>query len=183
VEFLNFESHAEFIVFLLTRSPLLKQFVLEALNDNLAFYDIVFEKFRYYDQIEYLSIRSYLSFLEQCFIYNELSKMSALVSTGCCLEMMHCSSSLEGLILYDNQTASPAFFDIIFHQCPNLLENLRNLRLLCIRNEMYDLLLRQGPIKRLCRRKRLLVTASTLPDVEEVLILEWIHLCRQYKSM
>uniref|UniRef100_A0A915KMW0 F-box domain-containing protein n=1 Tax=Romanomermis culicivorax TaxID=13658 RepID=A0A915KMW0_ROMCU len=212
---------------------------------NVALYRIVFDKFSLYDQIEYLTIRFHLPFLRQCFMYNELSKMVNLKyfrlqsnnlrsedvdqvgelrklkfvrwseNDAAALKMMRCSSSLEGFILNVYQIASPAFFDLIFHQCPNLqhpicnvcglcnyvdpdssitipsivddlihlVENLPNLRQLCIRNEVYNLLLRQEPMKRLCRRKRLLVIASRFSGAEEDLILEWIHLCYQDKSM
>uniref|UniRef100_A0A915KGL9 Uncharacterized protein n=1 Tax=Romanomermis culicivorax TaxID=13658 RepID=A0A915KGL9_ROMCU len=34
--------------------------------------------------------------------------------------MMRFTSSLEGLDLYNNEHSSPALFDLILNQCPNL---------------------------------------------------------------
>uniref|UniRef100_A0A915IWJ0 Uncharacterized protein n=1 Tax=Romanomermis culicivorax TaxID=13658 RepID=A0A915IWJ0_ROMCU len=145
-----------------------------------------------------------------------------------------CSSSLEGIDLYNSHIGCSASFDSILDQCPNLryfsidalngevmrklplkapklqylrlrdclavslsygtispivndlirvVENLPNLCRLCVDHRLYDLLLGYESIKRLCRRKKLLVTADRLSRVRDDLFMEWMHLCRRDPSM
>uniref|UniRef100_A0A915IZ19 FBD domain-containing protein n=1 Tax=Romanomermis culicivorax TaxID=13658 RepID=A0A915IZ19_ROMCU len=71
----NFEGDAKFVDFLLSRSPLLKEFSLHVFPQNLAFYRIIFDKFPLYDQMEIFRLVSRAPDEVQSFICNELSKM------------------------------------------------------------------------------------------------------------
>uniref|UniRef100_A0A915L7I4 F-box domain-containing protein n=1 Tax=Romanomermis culicivorax TaxID=13658 RepID=A0A915L7I4_ROMCU len=250
----NLESHTKFVGFLLARSPLLKEFILEAVHSDLAFYYILFDKFPLYNQLEIFGIFFKLAYELQCFIYDELSKMVNLKyfelrtrhvvtddvrkisklkklkflqwsdQNAASLKMIHSSSSLQGLDLYCNAMMSPSATDLILDQCPNLrffsvsflngeqmrklpirapkleylrlcniipfpfmqnpspiiddltnlVENLPNLHQLCVDQQIYNLLLRNEPIKHLFRRKRLLVLGT-----KANLMSKWIQLCCQ----
>uniref|UniRef100_A0A915HTV4 Uncharacterized protein n=1 Tax=Romanomermis culicivorax TaxID=13658 RepID=A0A915HTV4_ROMCU len=146
----NLDSHAKFVAFLLTRSPLLKEFSLSAVADNLPFYRILFDKFPLYDRIEIFTIPYELTYEVQSFIYNELSKMMNLkyfclnsrffrfedvqkvselrklkflhwsARNAAALKIIRSSCLFNGIYLYDIQKGSPASIELILHQCPNL---------------------------------------------------------------
>uniref|UniRef100_A0A915HJP9 FBD domain-containing protein n=1 Tax=Romanomermis culicivorax TaxID=13658 RepID=A0A915HJP9_ROMCU len=61
------ESHAKLVAFLLSHSPMLKEFSLKASDRNLAFYGILLDKFPLYDQIEIFTIHGVLGYEHMIF--------------------------------------------------------------------------------------------------------------------
>uniref|UniRef100_A0A915LEN7 Uncharacterized protein n=1 Tax=Romanomermis culicivorax TaxID=13658 RepID=A0A915LEN7_ROMCU len=193
----SFESHAKFVAFLLARSPLLKELSLKPLDGDLAFYRIVFDKFPLYDQIEIFTTCFKPAGKVQSFMYNELSKMVNLkyfvlpcfgffdlpkvaelrklkflhwsAKDSTVLKMIRCRSSLEGIDLFDTQSVSPAAFEFILDQCPNL-------RFVCVDFLHDDEKMRKLPLKApklqyLQLRDRFISRSRRMIDVDNLIYL------------